>query len=100
MIYKNLKVLCVVRDDIMYTRVVRQDPAIWYGIDHWGPLKIHSINTPELRFHENTLFVRGDQISQHHEPTQTGYCIEETKALLEQANEYYHEQLSIQNPSS
>jgi hypothetical protein len=100
MIYKNLKVLCVVRDDIMYTRIVRQDPVVWYAVEHWGPLKIHSINTPELRVDENTLFVRGDQTSYHHELTRIGYRIDETKAFLEEANKYYHEQLSIQNPNS
>lgn len=100
MIYKNLKVLCVVRDDIMYTRIVRQDPAVWYASEHWGPLKIQSINTPELRMTENTLFVRGDQSSSHHTKDRSWDCIDETKALINEANKYYHEQLSIQNPNS
>jgi len=84
----------------MYTRIVRQDPVIWYAVEHWGPLKINSVNNPELRFDENTLFVRGDQSSQHHELTRITYHIDATKALLEQANQCYHEKLSIQNPSS
>ena len=66
--YKNLKVLCVIKDNGVYTRVVRQDESYRFT-NEFGEMSVSSMNTPELRMNsdEKILFVRGDQQHSHHE---------------------------------
>lgn len=106
MYYKNIKVLCVIKDDQVLTRVVKQDPINsnhFQQYEFWGPLKISSVNTPELRFSENVLFLRGDQHHADHRPHERYLDEEEIdkiKSAIEEANRYYHENISIQNSNS
>ncbi len=67
--YKNLKVLCVIKDNDVYTRVVRQDESDRF-INEFGEMSVSSMNTPELRMNsdEKILFVRGDHPYAHHAP--------------------------------
>jgi len=67
--YKNLKVLCVIKDNDVYTRVVRQDESYRF-INEFGEMSLSSMNTPELRmnYDEKILFIRGDQEYAHHAP--------------------------------
>jgi hypothetical protein len=67
--YKNLKVLCVIKDNDVYTRVVRQDESYRF-INEFGEMSLSSMNTPELRmnYDEKILFIRGDQPYADHEP--------------------------------
>lgn len=67
--YKNLKVLCVIKDNDVYTRVVRQDESDRF-INEFGEMSLSSMNTPELRMNsdEKILFVRGDHPYAHHAP--------------------------------
>ena len=66
--YKNLKVLCVIKNADVYTRVVRQDESYRF-INEFGEMSLSSMNTPELRmnYDEKILFIRGDQEYAHHE---------------------------------
>ena len=105
--FKNIKVLCVIKDDQVLTRVVRQDPVIYPDhyqyTEHWGPLKIKSVNTPELRSSENILFLRGDQRHADHRIDNSYYeydDIDNLKSMIQEVNNYYHENISIQNPNS
>lgn len=103
--YKNIKVLCVIKDDEILTRVVKQDPINsihFQQYEFWGPLKISSVNTPELRICENVLFLRGDQRHANHRVDKKHYYkadIDKIKSVIQQANRYYHENISIQNPN-
>jgi len=67
--YKNLKVLCVIKDSDVYTRVVRQDESYRFT-NEFGEMSLSSMNTPELRmnYDEKILFIRGDQVYADHEP--------------------------------
>ena len=67
--YKNLKVLCVIKDNGVYTRVVRQDESYRFT-NEFGEMSVSSMNTPELRMNsdEKILFVRGDQSFADHQP--------------------------------
>ena len=67
--YKNLKVLCVIKDNGVYTRVVRQDESDRFT-NEFGEMSVSSMNTPELRMNsdEKILFVRGDQSFADHQP--------------------------------
>lgn len=96
---KNLKVLCVVKQGDIYTRVVRQD-LIEYFNEDFGSMKVSSVNTPELRMREKTLFVRGDQSHSHHEPHKLYGCendISETIDLLSELNDKLKKYVPLQN---
>lgn len=101
--FKNLKVLCVIKEDRIYTRVVRQDSVGFDSVENWGPMDIKSVNAPELRYVENTLFVRGNYSDSHHKRHTTWSNpqeIADIKSTLQEVNNYYHGNISIQNPNS
>lgn len=96
---KNLKVLCVVKQGDIYTRVVRQD-AIEFFSEDFGSMTLASANTPELRMREKILFVRGDQPHSHHEPHKLYGCENDISETIDLLNELNHKLKEICTPSN
>lgn len=99
MIIKNLKVLCVVKQGDIYTRVVRQD-AIEDFSEDFGSMTVASANTPELRMSDQTLFVRGDHIYSHHIPHRLYSSGEKTDNAIYYLNELNLKLKEICTPSN
>lgn len=98
-ILKTVKVLCVVKDNHLLTRVVRQDMSCSrQELGVLGSLEIRMVNTPEFRPFENTLFLRGNEVRAHHKIDTCHLNIfDMIKAvtLINKANDEYHEKISL-----
>ena len=101
-ILKTVKVLCVVKDNHLLTRVVRQDMSF----DHrqelgvLGSLEIKMVNSPEFRPFENALFLRGNEFRANHNVDTsylTTFDMIKAVTLINKANDEYHEKISVQN---
>jgi hypothetical protein len=100
-ILKTVKVLCVVKDNRLLTRVVRQDVSCSrQELGVLGSLEIKMVNSPEFRPFENTLFLRGIEFSCHHKVDisyLTTFDMIKAVTLIKKANDEYHEKISVQN---
>jgi hypothetical protein len=98
-VLKTVKVLCVVKDNHLLTRVVRQDMSYQrQELGVLGSLEIKIVNSPELRSQENTLFLRGDQFESNHKVDTsflTMFDMAKALTLLKNANKEYHEKVSV-----
>lgn len=99
-ILKTIKVLCVVKDNHLLTRVVRQDMSYEHRqeLGVLGSLEIKMVNTPEFRPFENSLFLRGNEVRAHHRIDTCHLDIfDMIKAvtLINKANDEYHEKISL-----
>ena len=110
-ILKTVKVLCVVKDNHLLTRVVRQDMSFNHrqelGVFNHrqelgvlGSLEIKMVNSPEFRPFENALFLRGNEFRAHHNVDSSylsTFDMIKAVTLLKKANDEYHEKISVQN---
>ena len=101
-ILKTVKVLCVVKDNHLLTRVVRQDMSYEHRkeLGVLGSLEIKMVNNPEFRPFENTLFLRGNKFRDHHNVDTsylTTFDMIKAVTLINKANDEYHEKISVQN---
>ena len=100
-ILKTIKVLCVVKDNHLLTRVVRQDMSCSrQELGVLGSLEIKMVNSPEFRPFENTLFLRGNEFRANHNVDTsylTTFDMIKAVTLIKKANDEYHEKISVQN---
>ena len=98
-ILKTIKVLCVVKDNHLLTRVVRQDMSCSrQELGVLGSLEIKMVNSPEFRPFENTLFLRGNEFRANHNVDTsylTTFDMIKAVTLINKANDEYHEKISL-----
>ena len=93
---KELKVLCVLKDRQILTRVVRQPSGKLR--ETIGQLTLKCVSCPELRVYENDLFLRGDTVSKDHKPDVCHVTVDEKESIvkkLREVNNIYHGKISI-----
>jgi hypothetical protein len=93
---KELKVLCVLKDRQILTRVVKQPSGKMR--QRIGDITLKCVSCPELRVYENDLFLRGDTATKDHTPDVCHVSVAEKESIVKkllEVNTIYHGKISL-----